>query len=251
MTAPTVGILYPGYSAEDDYALAEALLARPAGSAGCHPPGLRGPRLPLVHTLMREDAHRVDALLDIGGDDVLADGVRTLGATLDSVVWACTSGSFVFGWDGATAQVEALGAVAGVPASSTSFAFVDACARLGVRRVALGATYPDDVAERFVAFLGVAGIEVLSLSAKGIITAAEVGTLPKETVLEFAAAADHPDAQAVLLPDTALHTIGLLDALDARVGKPVLTANQVSIWQGLRLADADAPRPGFGALFAG
>jgi maleate cis-trans isomerase len=237
MTAPTVGILYPGYSAEDDYPLAESLLG--------------GPRLPLVHTLMREDAHRVDALLDIGGDDVLADGVRTLGAALDSVVWACTSGSFVFGWDGATAQVEALGAVAGVPASSTSFAFVDACARLGVSRVAVGATYPDDVAERFVAFLGVAGIEVLSLSAKGIITAAEVGTLPKETVLEFAAAADHPDAQAVLLPDTALHTIGLLDALDARVGKPVLTANQVSIWQGLRLAGAAAARPGFGALFAG
>lgn len=237
MTTPTVGILYPGYSAEDDYPLAESLLG--------------GPRLPLVHTLMREDAHRVDALLDIGGDDVLADGVRTLGDSLDSVVWACTSGSFVFGWDGATAQVEALSAVAGVPASSTSFAFVDACARLGVNRVAVGATYPDDVAERFVAFLGVAGIEVLSLSAKGIITAAEVGTLPREAVLEFAAAADHADAQAVLLPDTALHTVGLLDALDARVGKPVLTANQVSIWQGLRLAGADTRRPGFGALFAG
>lgn len=235
MTTPTVGILYPGYSAEDDYPLAESLLG--------------GPRLPLVHTLMREDAHRVDALLDIGGDDVLADGVRALGGPLDSVVWACTSGSFVFGWDGATAQVDALGAVAGVPASSTSFAFVDACTRLGVSRVAVGATYPDDVAERFVAFLGTAGIEVLSLSAKGIITAAEVGTLPKETVLEFAAAADHPDAQAVLLPDTALHTIGLLDALDARVGKPVLTANQVSIWQGLRIAGSTSPRPGFGALF--
>ena len=234
---PTVGILYPGFSAEDDYPLAESLLG--------------GPRLPLVHTLMSEDAHRVDALLDIGGDDVLADGVRTLGGPLDSVVWACTSGSFVFGWDGATAQVEALGAAAGVPASSTSFAFVDACARLGVTRVAVGATYPDDVAERFVAFLGVAGIEVLSLSAKGIITAAEVGTLPREAVLEFAVAADHPDAQALLLPDTALHTIGLLDALDARVGKPVLTANQVSVWQGLRIAGADAPRPGFGALFAG
>jgi maleate cis-trans isomerase len=237
MTTPTVGILYPGYSAEDDYPLAESLLG--------------GPRLPLVHTLMREDAHRVDALLDIGGDDVLADGVRALDGPLSSVVWACTSGSFVFGWDGAAAQVSALGDVAGVPASSTSFAFVDACARLGVSRVAVGATYPDDVAERFVAFLGVAGIEVLSLSAKGVITAAEVGTLPRETVLEFAAAADHPDAQAVLLPDTALHTIGLLDALDARVGKPVLTANQVSVWQGLRLAGADAPRSGLGALFAG
>jgi maleate cis-trans isomerase len=232
----TIGILYPGFSAEDDYPRAERLLG--------------GPRLPLVHTEMREDAHRVDALLDIGGDDVLAAGARALPGPLDSVVWACTSGSFVFGWDGAAAQVDALGRAAGVPASSTSFAFADACAHLGVTRVAVGATYPDDVAERFVAFLARAGISIVQLSARGIVTAAEVGTLPAADVLEFAAAADHPDAQALLLPDTALHTIGLLDELDARVGKPVLTANQVSIWQGLRLAGAGGPRPGLGRLFA-
>jgi maleate cis-trans isomerase len=236
---PTVGILYPGFSAEDDYPRAEALLGD-------------GARLPLVHTAMREDAHRVDALLDIGGDEVLAAGAKACreGRTLDAIVWACTSGSFVFGWDGAAAQVDALRTAAGVPASSTSFAFADACARLGVTRVAVGATYPDDVAERFVAFLARAGVQVLALSARGIVTAAEVGTLPPATVLEFATAADHPQAQAVLLPDTALHTIGLLDALEKRVGKPVLTANQVSVWQGLRLAGADRSRSGLGALFA-
>lgn len=236
----TVGILYPGYSAEDDYPRAEALLGD-------------GSRLPLVHTEMREDAHRVDALLDIGGDDVLATGAAQVAAQagpLDSIVWACTSGSFVFGWDGAAAQVAALQEVAGVPASSTSFAFVDACRRLGITRVAVGATYPDDVAERFVEFLGKAGITVLSLSARGIITAAEVGTLPGDLVLDLGAAADHADAQAVLLPDTALHTVDLLDRLDARVGKPVLTANQVSIWQGLRLAGSSRARTGLGTLFA-
>ena len=90
-----------------------------------------------------------------------------------------------------------------------------------------------------------------TLSARDIITAAEVGTLPPETVLEFAAAvaSDAPGADAVLLPDTALHTVDVLDALDARVGRPVLTANQVSIWQGLRLAGADVDRPGLGTLF--
>ncbi len=234
-TEKTVGFLYPGHSAEDDYPRAEQLLG--------------GPRLPLVHTEVREDAHRVDALLDIGGDDVLAAGVEELPSPLDAVVWACTSGSFVFGWDGARAQVDALAEVAGVPASSTSFAFADACAHLGITTVAVGATYPGDVAERFVAFLARAGVEVLRLSARGIVTAAEVGTLPAEDVLALAAAADHGGADAVLLPDTALHTVGVLDDLEARVGRPVLTANQVSIWQGLRLAGDTRPRPGFGRLF--
>jgi maleate cis-trans isomerase len=237
---PAVGILYPGYSAEDDYPTMERLLA----ASG------RAVRLPLVHTLMRVDAHRVDDLLDIGSDEVLADGARELrSADVGAAVWACTSGSFVFGWDGAEAQVAGVRAAAEVPASSTSFAFVNAARHLGVTKVAVAATYPRDVADRFAEFLGRAGIDVVSLSCEGIITAAEVGTLGREDVLEFVAANDHADAEAVLVPDTALHTVAWLADLEQRVGKPVLTANQVSVWEGLRLVGDTTRRSGLGALF--
>ncbi|HEY2206461.1 MAG TPA: maleate cis-trans isomerase [Pseudonocardia sp.] len=238
-----IGFLYPGYSAEDDYPTAQRLLAHGAV-------GERGdtPELVVVHTDMPEDAHRVDALLAIGAEEVLAEGARAIGP-VSSLIWACTSGSFVFGWDGASAQVGALSAVAGVPASSTSFAFTDAAARLGVSRVAVAATYPGDVAERFVSFLRIAGLDVVRCSSLDIVTAAEVGTLGRGRVLELAVAGDHPEADAVLLPDTALHTVGWLDELEQRLGKPVLTANQVSIWQGLRLAGDPVARRGLGTLF--
>ncbi|APU14386.1 maleate cis-trans isomerase family protein [Actinoalloteichus fjordicus] len=233
--AVTVGFLYPGYSAEDDYPTLERLIDDDV-------------RLPLVHTEMREDAHRVDALLDIGGDDVLAEGAAALrDREIAAVVWACTSGSFVFGWDGATLQVERLAEAAGVPASSTSFAFVRALRALELRRVAVAATYPVDVANRFAGFLARDGVEVVSLASRGIVTAAEVGTLERADVLDFVAGHDHPDAEAVLVPDTALHTATLLDELTERVGKPVLTANQVSVWEGLRLVGRAAPR-GLGVL---
>jgi maleate cis-trans isomerase len=231
-----VGFLYPGYSAEDDYPTVERLLG--------------DVRMPVVHTLMRTDAHRVDALLDIGGEDVLAAGARELKALgVDAAVWACTSGSFVFGWDGAAQQVAGVRAAAGVPATSTSFAFADALTALAVGKVAVAATYPADVAQRFVEFLARAGVEVVALSCRGIVTAAEVGTLGRDEVLEFVAANDHPAAEAVVVPDTALHTVAWLDDLEARVGKPVLTANQVSVWAGLRLAGDHAPREGLGTLF--
>lgn len=240
----SVGFLYPGHSAEDDYPIAQRLLG---GS----------PELRVVHTAMPEDAHRVDALLEIGADDVLAAGARTLtdsgepgGApAIASLVWACTSGSFVFGWEGAAAQVAALRAVAGVPTSSTSFAFVDAARQLGLGQVAMAATYPPDVARRFVSFLAVAGITVARLATLDIVTAAEVATLSAERVFEIAAAVAGPDVDAVLLPDTALHTVGLVDELERRLSMPVLTANQVSIWQGLRLAGDRTPRLGLGLLF--
>ncbi|MDA8371898.1 MAG: maleate cis-trans isomerase [Nocardiopsaceae bacterium] len=233
----SAGFLYPGYSAEDDYPLFEELLGSDV-------------QLHLVHTLMREDAHRVDALLDVGGPDVLAAGAHELrDRDVDAVVWACTSGSFVFGWEGAKEQVAGVREAAGAPASSTSFAFVNAIRHLGLRRVAIAATYPADVAQKFVEFLRDADIEVAAIASRGIVTAAEVGTLPAADVLDFVAANDHQDAEAVLVPDTALHSAAILDDLERRLGKPVLTANQVSVWEGLRLAGATAPRDGLGSLF--
>jgi maleate cis-trans isomerase len=233
----TVGFLYPGYSAEDDYPLLESKVAG-------------GVRLPLVHTDIGEDAHRVDALLEMGAIHRLADRVGRLKEhDIDAVVWACTSASFIYGWDGARRQVEELSRVSGLPASSTSFAFAHAVRALGVRRLAVGATYPEDVAAYFVRFLEASGAEVIQVSGRGIITAAEVGTLGREQVLELARSNDHPDADAVLLPDTALHTAAWLDELEETVGKPVLTANQVSVWEGLRLAGDTRPRNGLGSLF--
>ncbi|MFD5078330.1 decarboxylase [Streptomyces sp. NPDC058371] len=235
MTA--LGFLYPGHSAEDDYPRIEQLLGSDI-------------RLPLVHTDIGEDAHRVDALLEMGSTARLAAGVEELRLSgAEAVVWACTSGSFVYGWEGAHEQIRSLARAAGLPASSTSFAFAHAAREIGARRVAVAATYPDDVAELFVSFLKDAGIDVVSMRGSGIITAAEVGTWGEDEVLALARAGDHPDADAVLLPDTALHTASLLPALEQALGKPVLTANQVTVWEALRLADRRVNAPTLGALF--
>ncbi|MFD6454668.1 hypothetical protein ACFWF3_28185, partial [Nocardia sp. NPDC060220] len=69
-------------------------------------------------------------------------------------------------------------------------------------------------------------------------------------VLTLAVTNDHPYAQALLIPDTAMHTLEVLPKLEAALGKPVLTANQVTIWEGLRLAGVTAVAPELGALFA-
>ena len=233
----TVGLLYPGHSAEDDF---PALEARIDGAV----------RLPVVITSVGEDAHQVDALLDLGSDERLAEGAARLADEKpDAVMWACTSGSFVFGPDGARDQVSAVATAAGVPASSTSIAFVDALRHLGIRRVAVAASYPEDVARHFVGFLTAGGVDVVAMGSHGIYTAAEVGTLEPDQVVAMVTAADHRDAEAVLVPDTAMHTVAIVDKLEATIGKPVLTANQVTVWKGLELLGPVPPLPGLGVLF--
>ncbi|MFJ2646396.1 decarboxylase [Streptomyces sp. NPDC087420] len=238
----TVGLLCPGHAAEDDFPRIEMLLGTDV-------------RLPLVHADMAEPER-------------LAEGVAELRlAGAECVVWASASGSFMYGWDGAHEHTRALAVAAGLPASSTSFAFAHAVRALGVSRVAVAARYPRDVTDRFVAFLEAAGTEVVpdrgsgaagsaapagSAGAAG--EAAELdgsGSGTRERVMELARAGDHPDAEAVLLPDTALHTVAYLPELEEALGKPVLTANQVTVWEGLRLTERRARVRGLGTLFAG
>jgi maleate cis-trans isomerase len=231
-----IGILYPGHAAEGDFDL---LNERYAATA----------EFEVVHTSIGEDAHREDALLDMGSRERLLEGAGRLSAGVSAVVWACTSGSFIYGWEGAQAQALDVEEATGVPASSTSLAFVRAAHALGLRRVAIAATYPEDIARAFEEFLARGGLLPVGVTSSGIITASEVGALSPDDAAALVAAADRSDAEGVLVPDTALHTIASIDALEAAAGKPVLTANQVSAWEGLRLAGA-APAQGPGRLFA-
>ena len=235
MTA--LGFLYPGHFAEDDYPRIEQLLAGDI-------------RVDLVHTDVGEDAHRADLLREMGSPQRLASSAQELRlAGAEAVVWASTSGSFLHGWEGAHEQVRTLARTAGMPASSTAFGFVHAAREIGARRLAVAATYPDDVAQEFASFLRAAGAEVVTVHGADAGAAAQVATWGADEVLALARAGDHADADAVLIPDTTLHTAAHLTALEKDLAKPVLTANQVTVWEALRLVDRRVNAPSLGTLF--
>lgn len=232
-----VGFLYPGHAAEDDYPWLAQRLDPPVDAR-------------VVHTRFIEDAHTAEALSEMGSTARLADGARALaGSGIESVLWTSTSASFVLGVDGVLQQIAVLEDALQVPASTTAMAYIRAIEALGARRVAIAATYPEDVAERFRTFLEGFGIEVVAHSSLGIATAAEVGTLEKDAVVQLAARYRQQDADVLLIPDTALHSIAWIGEMEAAAGQPVLTANQVSFWEALRLCGGLTPQPGLGRLF--
>jgi maleate cis-trans isomerase len=235
MTA--LGLLHPGHSAEDDYPRIEQLLGSDI-------------RVDLAQIDVGEDPHRVDALREMGAPERLAAGCEALRLSgAEAVVWACAGGSFVLGYEGAHEQIRALARTAGLPASSTAFAFVHAAREVRAARVAVASTYPDDVTRLFVDFLTAGGLEVVSARGADVATAAEVGAWTVDDILALARDADRPDAEALLLPDTALRTASHIPVLEKELGKPVLTATQVSVWEALRLADRRVNAPELGALF--
>lgn len=238
MTTAITAVLYPGHAAEDDYQLIEDALG----------PSIR---LPVVITEIDSDDHTVGAMRAVGESDRLLDGAQRA-RTHDpaALMWACTSGSFLYGWEGAQRQAAQLSEVAGLPASSTSLAFAEACRALGIDAVAVAASYPSDVAAGFTTFLAGADIEVVGMRANDILTATDAGFIDGDTLFDMVVTADQPAAQAILIPDTALHTATWINDLEAQVGKPVLTANQVTAWEGARLAGATPHSDKLGALFS-
>jgi maleate cis-trans isomerase len=116
--------------------------------------------------------------------------------------------------------------------------------------VSIAASYPEDVAEHFRAFLLRGGIEVTAMGSHDIYTAVEVGTLGRDQVVAMVTGVDRTGAEAVLVPDTAMHSLEWLPDLEAAAGMPVLTANQVTVFEGLRLAGPVPELPQLGTLFA-
>lgn len=142
-----------------------------------------------------------------------------------------------------------MGDFLGVPATSTSLAFLPALAALGVTRVAIASIYHGEVSDALRAFLATAAVETVGLTQLDHAGLGDFATWGRAELLDVVARANVAQADAIVIPETALHTIAWVDALEASAGKPVLTSNQVTVWHALRLAGRYAPHDGLGSLF--
>jgi len=148
------------------------------------------------------------------------------------VAYACTSGSFV---DGAAGE-EVLRRTmedAGAPAAcTTSGALIAALRTLGITRLAIATPYVQPVTQRLVAYLAEHGVETVSSEGLGLL--GNIWRVSYSEVVEIVSAADNPAAEALFISCTNLPTYDLIEPLEQALGKPVLTANQVTAWAGLR-----------------
>ncbi|WP_016700427.1 maleate cis-trans isomerase family protein [Actinoalloteichus spitiensis] len=151
-----------------------------------------------------------------------------------ALVFACASASFVHGRAGERELRNTMRAAGAPRAVTSSGALAEALAVLGVRRVAIVTPYVDEVTERLHRFLAEHGVDVVGSTGLGLVrriwdlTYAEV----ERAVLDV----DGPRAEAVFVSCTNVRTYDLITPMERRLGKPVITANQVSMWAGLRRA---------------
>jgi maleate isomerase len=157
------------------------------------------------------------------------------------IAYACTSGSFVHGASGERALTTVM-LEAGAPAAVTSSgALVQALGMLGARRISIATPYVESVTERLHSFLGEHGIEVVTSVGLGLL--GQIWKVGYRQVVDIVRSADRPEAEAMFISCTNLPTYDIIAPLEQELGKPVITANQVTMWAALRAMGLQAVAP--------
>ena len=74
--------------------------------------------------------------------------------------------------------------------------------------------------------------------------------VPPADMRQLAQSADDPRAEAIFIGCTGQRLAPLIDSMESQLGKPVLTANQVTSWHGLLLLGVRPQLRGRGRLFS-
>lgn len=176
------------------------------------------------------------------------EGLST--APVQVICFGGTSASFLYGPGGDQKLLERMAKVSGgIPVTTTSSASVRALKALDVHRIVFVGPYLEDVTERGRQFFEASGFKVLNAVGMGLDHDRTIGQVSLEQVYHLAKGGDRPEAEAVFISCTGLRTIGVLAALEHDLRKPVVSANQASFWDCLRLAGVPDRISGYGKLF--
>ncbi|MGC5247454.1 maleate cis-trans isomerase family protein [Gordonia sp. DT219] len=171
----------------------------------------------------------VDMCRQLNDHEQIASAVRSLCAIRPVAFgYACASGSFVDGIGGAVALRDCMLAAGARRAVTTSEALLRALDLMSIGRIAVATPYTTDLTGLLCAFLAESGRTVVAQSGLG--RDHDIWTIPYSVTRELIRAADHPDADAIFVSCTNLWTYEILAAMEAELGKPVLSANQVTAW---------------------
>jgi len=168
-----------------------------------------------------------------------------------AIAMCCTGGSFVGGYGYDQILIQKMKERNGnLPTTTTSTSMIDAFNRLGVKKVSMAVPYLEEVAKAEKKFVEDHGIQVLNIKWLNLEDAVEISEVSKETVYKLASAVNEPESEAIFISCVALHTIEVIEALEHDLEKPVITSNQVTMWNLLRLANVNEKIDGFGQLLS-
>lgn len=166
--------------------------------------------------------------------DIPTETKKLAHASVKGIALACTMGGLYEGHGSDVKITDLIQKLSGVPSTTTISSVLAALRKLHIRRLSVMTPYGEMENRKEKKFLEESGIEVISICTmdrKGLL----IPNVPSGLVYENAIAMGCSGSDGMFISCTGLATVEVLNLLERKFGKPVISSNQATFWNLLRI----------------
>jgi maleate isomerase len=169
---------------------------------------------------------------------------------VDVIAFGCTAGSFIGGPGYDQQIIDRISKVSGTKATTTSTSVVAALKTLKIKSISVLAPYVDEVVQKLGEFLKENGFDVPKIKGLGLDADLKIALVSPEDIYRHAKSVFVPEAEGLFISCTTFRASDVIEVLERDLGVPVVTANQATLWNMLRMAGIKEKIDGYGQLFS-
>tara|TARA_B100002051_G_C16661291_1_gene599260 strand:+ start:540 stop:1280 length:741 start_codon:yes stop_codon:yes gene_type:complete len=170
------------------------------------------------------------------------------GEKIDCVVYGCTSGTIVSGYDNIKKKINIAKPDASVTAPST--AALNALKKKNISKLSIVTPYIRSVNDDVVNFFKNNNFEITSNTYFDIESDVDIGKVDQDQLFEILSKIDHKNAEALFISCTSLPVLNIIEKLEKKLNMTVLSSNQALIWETLESINRNDSIKGYGSLFS-
>ena len=170
------------------------------------------------------------------------------GEKIDCIVYGCTSGTIVSGYDNIKKKINIAKPNALVTAPST--AALNALKKKNISKISIVTPYTKSVNDDVVNFFKNNNFEVTSNTYFDIQSDVDIGRVDQDQLFKILSSINHKNAEAVFVSCTSLPVLNIIEKLEKKLNMTVLSSNQALIWETLENINRNNSIKGYGSLFS-
>jgi maleate isomerase len=165
---------------------------------------------------------------------------------INTIAYGCTSGTIAIGKEKIKEKIQI--AKPGCYITTPITSAIKAINKMKIKKIAIFTPYPDSVNKSVFEYFSKEKIEVLSFSSFNLDSDLEIGKVDPNYLLEVLTKMETSSAEGLFVSCTALPVLKILDQVETKIKKTVLSSNQTLIWDSIRSVGYNSPVSGYGKL---
>ena len=198
-------------------------------------------RIECFNPLTKENLIKMSEKVTEVTKDILPD------EKIDCVAYGCTSGTIAAGFDAIQKKIKDAKPEAIVTTPST--ASIKALKKLNINKVAIFTPYSKILNDEVLDFFKKENFEIKANSYFNIESDIDIGKVDPNYLYEVLSNMNLNGAEALFVSCTALPALSIINKLEEKLNKFVLSSNQTLIWDSLNAINYKEKIEGFGKLF--